>query len=224
MNTHLKGLVVRVGQLIDLGNGVLATTDRTDEYEEWVDSGKIKGFRSAVLSFIERAYGKEHTHYREFSEVVNGYRPEHARMGISILEAIRDELDGGWLFSIKGLVTSEVFADFVEMSTYLLEQGYKDPAAVIAGSVLEEHLRQLCAGNGIDVSFQSQGVSKPKKADGLNSDLANLNIYNKLDQKAVTMWLDLRNKAAHGHYDEYTKEQVHNMIQGITEFMARNPI
>jgi hypothetical protein len=98
------------------------------------------------------------------------------------------------------------------MSNYLLEQDYKDPAAIIAGSVLEEHLRQLCAANGIDIEFQSQGVAKPKKADTLNSDLGNFNIYNKLDQKAVTMWLDLRNKAAHGHYDQYTKEQVSNMI------------
>jgi hypothetical protein len=201
-----------VSQLIDQGKGVLATSHRIDEYEEFVDSGKIKGFRSAALSFIERVYGKDHTHYKEFSAAVDGYRPEDAQMGTSILESIKDELDGGWLFSIKGLVTAEVFADFVDMSNYLLEQDYKDPAAIIAGSVLEEHLRQLCAANGIDIEFQSQGVAKPKKADTLNSDLGNFNIYNKLDQKAVTMWLDLRNKAAHGHYDQYTKEQVSNMI------------
>ena len=221
---HLSNLVVRVSQLIDKGKGVLATTQRIDKYEEYVDSGKIKGFRSAALSFIERVYGKDHTHYKEFSAAVGGYRSEDAQMGMSILESIKDELEGGWLFSIKGLITSEVFADFLEMSNYLFEQDYKDPAAVIAGSVLEGHLRQLCATNGIDVEFQSHGVDKPKKADTLNSELAKFNIYNKLDQKAVTMWLDLRNKAAHGHYDQYTKEQVSNMIQGITEFMARNPI
>jgi ABC-type uncharacterized transport system ATPase subunit len=64
---HLKDLVVRVSQLIDQGKGVLATSHRIDEYEEFVDSGKIKGFRSAALSFIERVYGKDHTHYKEFS-------------------------------------------------------------------------------------------------------------------------------------------------------------
>lgn len=37
----------------------------------------------------------------------------------------------------------------------------------------------------------------------------------------LTMWLDLRNKAAHGKYDEYKSEQVANMYSGITEFMAR---
>ena len=46
-------------------------------------------------------------------------------------------------------------------------------------------------------------------------------VYLKLDQRAVTTWLDLRNKAAHGKYAEYSLEQVRLMQQGITEFMAR---
>jgi hypothetical protein len=123
---HVKDLVVRVNQLIDQGKGVLATKYSTDGWGESVDSGKIRGFRSAALSFIERVYGKDHTHYKEFSTAVGGYRPDHAQAGTSILEAIKDELDGDWLFSIRGLVTAEVFADFVEMSNYLLEQDYKD--------------------------------------------------------------------------------------------------
>jgi hypothetical protein len=31
---------------------------------------------------------------------------------------------------LKGLITAEVFADFIEMAEHLLETGYKDPAAV----------------------------------------------------------------------------------------------
>jgi hypothetical protein len=51
--------------------------------------------------------------------------------------------------------------------------------------------------------------------------LAKAGVYTKLDQKAITMWLDLRNKAAHGKYNEYGKEQVVLMMQGVTEFLAR---
>ena len=129
------------------------------------------------------------------------------------------------MFTVKGLVTAELFADFLEMADHLLQQGYKDPAAVIIGSVLEEHLRQLCNANSISIEIENnQGILIPKKADRLNSDLAKENVYSKLDQKAATMWLDLRNKAAHGKYDEYTSEQVTNMYSGITEFMARMSI
>ena len=129
------------------------------------------------------------------------------------------------MFTVKGLIAAELFADFLEMADHLLQQGYKDPAAVIIGSVLEEHLRQLCNANSISTeSKNNKGILIPKKADRLNSDLAKENVYSKLDQKAVTMWLDLRNKAAHGKYDEYTSEQVTNMYSGITEFMARMSI
>jgi len=107
------------------------------------------------------------------------------------------------------------------MAEHLLSNGYKDPAAVMVGSVLEEHLRQLCLKNDLDVETEVDGKLKPKKVDRLNSELAKNEVYGKLDQKSVTAWLDLRNKAAHGKYDEYTAEQVKNMVLGVTEFLAR---
>lgn len=61
----------------------------------------------------------------------------------------------------------------------------------------------------------------PRKADALNSELAKVEVYSKLDQKQITAWLALRNNAAHGKYDEYTSEQVRNMLVGVTEFMVR---
>ena len=88
------------------------------------------------------------------------------------------------------------------MADYLTQQGYKDAAAVVVGSVLEQHLRKLSQRNSIDV-VQSGGA--PKKADALNSELAGATVYSKLVQKNVTAWLGLRNKAAHGEYTEYTK-------------------
>jgi len=51
--------------------------------------------------------------------------------------------------------------------------------------------------------------------------LAAATVYNKLDQKSVTSWLDLRNKAAHGQYSEYSKEQVNIMFQGVMNFISR---
>jgi hypothetical protein len=217
---NVNDLIKRVEQLIDLGKGVLATRHWGEDHER-VDWGKAHGFRSGVLSFVERVYDPQHSHYKEFYEVTGGYYPADIEAGIAILETIKDEIEGGWLFSIKGLVTAEVFADFLEMAEYLLDQDYKDPAAVIAGSVLEEHLRQLCAKNSIDVEIESEGKRRPKKADQLNSDLAKAEVYNKLYKKAVTTWQDLRNKAAHGEYEEYNKEQVQQMLQGITEFVTR---
>ena len=106
------------------------------------------------------------------------------------------------------------------MSAYLVEQGYKDPAAVMAGSTLEVHLRKLCDKNDIE-TVNTDG--KSKKADLLNAELAKADVYTKLDQKNVTAWLGLRNNAAHGNYSEYTKEQVEILIEGVRNFIARHP-
>jgi hypothetical protein len=136
---------------------------------------------------------------------------------VGALRALRRDYDAGYLVTVQSLVRAEVFADFLEMDEHLLEQGYKDPAAVLVGGVLEEHLRTLCEERGIS----AQASGKPKKADSMNADLTSAGVYNKLDQKSVTAWLDLRNKASHGHYSEYTADQVGNMLLGVQEFTAR---
>ncbi|MDD5703514.1 MAG: hypothetical protein PHU23_15875 [Dehalococcoidales bacterium] len=220
MNTN--NLAGRADQLIELGQGVLKTTHcLSGESREWIDTGKIKGFRAASLSFIEMLYSREHSYYIEFDKVTDGYHPEHVESGIEIIRSIRDEIAGGWLINVKGLITAEVFSDFFEMAEHLLSNGYKDAAAVLIGSTLEEHLRQLCIRNSIEAIVKINGDDVAKKADTLNAELAKANIYNKLDQKNVTAWLDLRNKAAHGKYDEYNREQVEIMLRGVSEFCAR---
>lgn len=217
-------LIQRIEQLIIQGNQVLATKKSSQGFGDFVDTGKMKGFRSALLSFIERLYGKGHTFYNEADNALKDTRPSNSEAGISILEAIKDEIAGDWLLSIKELVSAELFSDFMEMAQHLLSQNYKDPAAVIIGSVLEEHLRQLCIHNDIDVVIETEDRVIAKKADRLNSDLAKEEVYSKLDQKAVTMWLDLRNKAAHGKYTEYEMAQVENMMSGVIEFITRSKL
>jgi hypothetical protein len=137
---------------------------------------------------------------------------------MGIVEALRHDYVDGGLAPIQELVRAEVFDDFLGMSEHLLEQGYKDPAAVLVGSVLEQHLRKLCDRAAIP-TFLSDG--KPKKADALNSELATKDVYSKSDQKSVTSWLGLRNDAAHGHYDKYTSEQVRILLLGVRDFTRR---
>ena len=139
------------------------------------------------------------------------------RTKVGALRALRRDYDAGYLSSVQSLVRAEVFADFLEMAEHLLQQGYKDPCAVLVGGVLEDHLRSLCQGRGIPLQMSG----KPKKTDSMNNDLASADVYSKLDQKNVTAWLDLRNKAAHAQYGEYNHDQVQNLLIGVREFAAR---
>lgn len=216
----IDSFLQRVDELIQNGKNVLHTRKR-NEWGEYVDSGQFLGFKSACLSFIFNLFGKEHPYYENFETNVMYPEPDRIEQGIGILSAIKNELSGGWLRTAKGLISSEIFSDFLEMSSHLLEEGYKDPAAVMVGSVLEEHLRNLCEKNNIETHLEKGEKLVPKKASALNADLAKHQVITKLDEKAITAWLELRNKAAHGRYEEYTKEQVELLIQSITDFMLR---
>jgi hypothetical protein len=136
------------------------------------------------------------------------------------LLALRREYELGRLQSVAELVHADTFASFMEMAEHLHGQGYKDAATVVAGSVLEQHLRELCNKNGIAVQ---DGNGKYKRAELLNTELAGQDVYSKLDQKNVTSWLGLRNEAAHGNYTNYTAQQVSLMISAVQDFMIRHP-
>ena len=138
---------------------------------------------------------------------------------IGVVDSLLRNIKKGYLKSLEEIIHGDVFSDFLEMAEYLNSNGYKDAAAVIAGSTLEAHLKQLCKKHGI----ATDKAGKPKKADALNSELAAANAYSRLDQKNVTAWLGLRNHAAHGNYGNYAKEQVSLLISGIRDFITRVP-
>jgi hypothetical protein len=138
---------------------------------------------------------------------------------VGVLVSLRHDVEAGYIRTVEEIVHANVFGDFLEMADELQGKGFKDAAAVIAGTVLEEHVRKLASANGIETRDDD---GKPIKVERLNTALAGL-VYNGLDQKNVTAWYDLRNKAAHGERGEYEHKQVAMMIQGVRDFATRHP-
>jgi hypothetical protein len=215
-----------IAQLDDVLGEFTALLKRS-KYDDASDlpEAEVGRFVSRAEAVIHRVAGRP-SPYADQSERVfktGGYTGFLARSLAGILQSLRTDLAAGYVRSQRELLHAELFADFLEMAQHLLNEGYKDAAAVIAGSSLEAHLRQLCQKSGITCEVTSGVSTTPKKADRLNSDLAAASTYSKLDQKNVTAWLDLRNKAAHGKYAEYETPQVNLLIAGIRDFITRNP-
>jgi hypothetical protein len=178
------------------------------------------------IATIERIAGRNSTYAKEVARLLVKWPHLHIHTPyiLGVVQALRDDVREGYLTSVVSLAHGEIFADFFEMAEHLHDSGYKDAAAVISGSALEAHLRALCSKHDISVDeTKGDGTSVPKKADRINNDLAGANVYSKLDQKNITAWLDLRNKAAHGRYTEYTAEQVALVLSASRDFIARNP-
>ena len=218
-------LLERLDRLIAEADEVLETKVQRQTsartIELYVDTGRFTGWMAASLSFLVRVFGEPHVHTELFRARCKHPIAAQTIIGKAILEAAREEIHQGFIQKLTDIVAADLFADFLEMAAHLLEKNYKDPAAVMIGSVLEEHLRRLSNRDNVDITVEVGGKETPRKADALNADLTKAGAYGKLDQKNVTAWLDLRNKAAHGHYAEYSTEQVNLMYQGVTDFIAR---
>lgn len=214
-----KVILDQLNHLLDLGQKTLNT--RSSGYPSYVQYDLFSSLRAGGLSFLKNTFGIEHPYYTDYNENVSTGSPSCTERAMGILNAIKVEVENGWLTSLKELISSEIFSDLMDMSDYFLKEGYKDPSAIMTGCVLEQHLRHLCGKINIDVQIQKGENFVSKKADTMNVDLAKANVYNKLDQKNVLAWLDLRNKAAHGKFGEYSLEQVKNMNSGVIEFISR---
>ncbi len=73
-------------------------------------------------------------------------------------------------------------------------------------------MRKLCARQEIELS------PRPK-LDTMNAALAKSGAYNKLTQKRVTALADIRNRAAHAEWDEFTNADVDVMLRDVRQFM-----
>ena len=134
----------------------------------------------SCLNILERVFGKDSTHNDRFSGLYSqfdDYTPVMNALGI--LKAAKDDYENGYLFDTRLLIQAEVFDDILEQAEHLLSAGYYQPAAVVAGAVLEDGLRTLC---------RRRNISLPAKStiNPMNDSLAKDGAYNSLVQKRVS--------------------------------------
>jgi len=182
-----------------------------------LDDNQKQMLSSRAVAAIRRISGHTSTYGLEIDRILAKYsHPYHNfDMVMGVLEAMRDDVKQGYLQNLISQVRAEIFSDFLEMGEHLLNENYKDAAAVIIGSVLEDSLRKLADSHGI-TTINDRG--KSLTIEPLNTELAKNKIYNKLVQKQITSWADLRNNAAHGRYSEYQKEEVKLMLLFVQQF------
>jgi hypothetical protein len=220
----LQDFEKRANELLLIADAAISTITVT-AYGPVLDSAKYAEFRGAGLSFLGNTFGPSHPYTVEFARQTSEPYKSNAEAGRGIILAARNEVAGGWATTTRGIVAAEIFADFLEMAEHLLEFNDKDPAAVMIGSTLEAHLRGLAMQCGVELTFvNGKGETVHKKADTLNADLVKAGAYGIPDQKSVTAWLDLRNRAAHGEYHMYKKENVDLMLQGVRNFFSQHPV
>jgi len=216
MNTK-EQILDRLDALIAKADEVLSThepnppniigfpTLSTEAFSEW---------QTQTLSYLTNLLGSEQIYVEHFEQGVEEAFKGHVNTGKGIIKAVREDIEGGYLKRIEALVSADIFSDFLEMAEYLLEQGYKDPAASLIGAVLEDGLGKIVSAVGITLKSKEDIAS-------LNHKLADANVYNRLTQKKIQVWKDIRDNADHGKFDEYNGDDVIDMLKGVQAFLEQ---
>ena len=170
-------------------------------------------WKSQSLSLLISIFGANHTYSADFEKWAREGAKGFVGSGMGILTAAAEDCAKGYIWTLRERVHANVFDDYLEMAASLLSDGYMTAAAVIAGTTLEEHLRELC---------QKSGVKVNKKASVMNDDLLKQSVYPQTEWRLNQGWLDIRNDCAHKLSTAYDKAQIQQMIDGIRGFMARN--
>ncbi len=205
-------IVARLNALIQKADDVLRT------YKEdplpTLDLEAFSEWKTQSIAYLSNILGLDHIYVQKFKSQVEDAYTSHVKIGKGILKAVKEDIDKGYLKKIEVLLSADIFSDFLEMAEYLLEQGYKDPAASLVGAVLEDSLRKICVNQGITV--------KPREdISSLNKKLADNGVYNRLTQKKLQVWNDIRNNADHGKFDEYNIDDVKAMLKGVQDFLEQ---
>lgn len=209
-------ILERLRELITLGKKVLATRlpPAPNHFtSDFVDVQLANQWLTSCQSLLEKVFGTGSTHYKSLSRHYVDYpKWPDVDQAFGVMLAAQEDYEKGALFDVKNLIEAELFDDFLEQATYLQQAGYYQPAAVVAGSVLEDGLRKLCARHKIELP------EKPK-LDWMNAELAKAGIYSKLTQKKITSLADIRNNAAHGIWSVFNEADVVEMLRDIRAFM-----
>lgn len=207
----------RLASLIDKGEHVLKTKKpppRGVISFSTVDTRRYAEWRSQALAMLTQVFGSAHTYTASFeAEVERHPRPDYTETGLGILRAALDDVEHGDLETLQEMASAEVFSDFLDQADHLLENGYSAPAASLAGAVLENGLRALAKRKGVPVKARDNLQS-------LNNKIAEKGVYNRLRQKQVSSWTEVRNTAVHGRFDGFDDNDVASLIKGVRSLLS----
>jgi len=142
---------------------------------------------------------------------------------IGFLSGLRNAMERGLLESIFTTAREVISADDIELAEAVLnDHAGADrshiAAAVIAGATLERALRAKCALLGIDIHKPKTGERKAINA--LIDDAARADAITPLRAKQMRVWAGIRNHAAHGDFDLFTRDDVTSFLRDLPAVLA----
>jgi hypothetical protein len=126
---------------------------------------------------------------------------------ISIVESVGIRLDS-ILVDVKGVLQADLFDSELDASRELKRNGHLRPSGLVAGVVLEGHLKKVCLEHSLNV-----GVNPTIST--LNNLLKNNSVIDVPEWRRIQHLGDLRNLCVHSGKREPIDEDVRDLIDGV---------
>lgn len=209
-------LRARIAQLIKESSALSRGNEHgqcTDERQQQFCSAWL----TAAHNAIHRACPDPKAPYRQKADKValgnHGYGI-HAGVGelAAVLQNLLTDADAGLLASVADRARAETFDDFLDHAEAYANENRKNESGVIAGVVLEDTLRRICA----KLDIAEKGV----KLDALISELAARGELTAVKAKRARAAADVRTKATHAQWGEFEVSDVQATISFTRELIA----
>ena len=134
----------------------------------------------------------------------------------TILKSARKRFESS-LFDIKQLLQADLFDSELDAAEELNKKGFVRGAGAIAGVVLEGHLKEICNNHKIKVPQRNPNIKD------FGHLLNSKNVIDLSKLKKIQYLAGLRNLCDHKKQADPTKEDITNLIKGVSEVIKNIP-
>lgn len=188
--------------------------DRLDDFVGHYEKPKARkeiDYESYRIS--DYLVGLQITRGREYEKVVvvdiDSAIPRF-RQQFAMVKAIKKRFESS-LFDIKQIVQADLFDSELEAAMALVNQGFLRAGGAMAGVVMEKHLAEVCRNH--QIKFRKKKLTIADFNDALKKE----NVINTPQWRSNQHLGDLRNLCDHDKKKEPSKDQVTELIEGVTK-------
>jgi hypothetical protein len=209
-------LIANTEALLRRFDGIESSWQYSQTMGGWFkDKEGYEALMTELISLMHHIYGDDHPHYQRIIYFHNQHSLEGLLSSKGVLIGPIEVLKKGYLENLSKRLAVEISTDFLSAARDLAEAGEKDPAAVLACSVLEDALKRLASRNGFS-ELANQELSVVA-----NSLLAR-KVITKTTHASVIGFKTLRNAALHAQWNEVSLEAVRLLIAFLPTFLEQH--
>jgi hypothetical protein len=217
MDNRTAVLVTKVDELLRRLGDVKKTWWSSNMGGGFKDTVGLEAMYTEAISLLATIYGRGDPHYQRVIHFYNERHLHALEQTEGLLLGTKANLESGLLDDLRSRILVDIKSDFLETSRLLLEEGQKDPAAVLACIVLEDSLKRLAQKADLKDALD-------KEMNVTAALLFNAGVIEKSTNQSIQNFKNLRNAALHAQWNQVSGESVALLLAFLPVFIEKHGI